>query len=76
MSKVLPKKGSPLESNKINHTHMARATLEMDIVGPLHMAQGNLKYALVAIKYLCNISGVIRTKLGHFITCIARILNV
>lgn len=51
MSKVLPKKGGPLKTNKINRTHMAPATPGMDIVGPLHMAQGNLKYALVAIKY-------------------------
>jgi hypothetical protein len=34
-----------------HHTHLAVTTLENDIVGPLPTAQGNFKFAMVAIEY-------------------------
>jgi hypothetical protein len=51
MPKNLPSLGQPLAIHQTNRPHMATSALGLDFVGPLPTAQGNLKFAFIAVKY-------------------------
>jgi hypothetical protein len=51
MPKIFTSLGQPLAIHQTYRPHMATSALGLDIVEPLPTAQGNLKFAFVAVEY-------------------------
>jgi hypothetical protein len=51
MAEILTSSMGTFTAHKPNHSHLASATLGLDIVGLLPIVQGNLKFAFVAVEY-------------------------
>jgi hypothetical protein len=51
MTKILPLLRRPLAIHQAHRPHLATSALGLDIVGPLPITQGNLKFTFIAIEY-------------------------